>query len=124
MHKALALIIAISIVPVALLAQSSTGDIVLIKAGRLIDVRSGRVLTDQAILIEGDRITQVGPTASVQTPANARVIDLSNSTLLPGLIDCHTHLTGEPNQSGYTSLGVSIPRQALYGAKNARVTLE
>jgi len=90
----------------------------------MVDVRSGRVLTDQAILIEGDRIRQVGSAQSIQAPAGARVIDLSNATVLPGLIDCHTHLTLEPGQNGYESLGISIPREALFGAKNAKLTLE
>lgn len=107
-----------------LLGQSPSKEIVLIKAGRLIDVRTGRVLTDQAIVIEGDRIKQVGPAQSVQVPAGARVIDLSNATVLPGLIDCHTHLTSDPGQNGYEALGISVPREALYGAKNAKLTLE
>jgi len=106
------------------LAQSPAKETVLIKAGRLVDVRSGRVLTDQAILIEGGRIKQVGSAQSIQAPAGARVIDLSNATVLPGLIDCHTHLTLEPGQNGYESLGISIPREALFGAKNAKLTLE
>jgi imidazolonepropionase-like amidohydrolase len=89
-----------------ILAQSPPKETVLIKAGRLVDVRSGRVLTDQAILIEGDRIKQVGSAQSIQFPTGARVIDLSNATLLPGLIDCHTHLTLEPGQTGYESLGI------------------
>jgi imidazolonepropionase-like amidohydrolase len=107
-----------------LLGQSPSKETVLIKAGGLVDVRSGRVLTNQAILIEGDRIKQVGPAQSVQAPAGARVIDLSNATVLPGLIDCHTHLTGEPGHNGYEALGISVPREALYGAKNAKLTLE
>jgi imidazolonepropionase-like amidohydrolase len=106
-------------------AQTSGVRVVLIKAGRLIDVKAGRVLTGQAILIEADRIKEVGPVQEVSShaPSGAQVIDLSDKTVLPGLIDCHTHLTSEPNLAGYESLGVSIPREALYGAKNARITL-
>src|SRR5512144_504332 len=124
MQRLLALAMALMLGPGLLIAQTPQREIVLIKAGRLIDVRSGRVLTDQAVLIEGDRIKQVGPAQSVQAPATARIIDLSNATVLPGLIDCHTHLTLEPSQNGYEGLGVSIPREALYGAKNAKLTLE
>ncbi|HUQ32611.1 MAG TPA: amidohydrolase family protein [Pyrinomonadaceae bacterium] len=99
---------------------------ILIRAGRLLDVRTGRVLTDQAILIEGDRIKEVGAAQVVagHAPAGAEVIDLQNATVLPGLIDAHTHLTGNPEQIGYSSLGMSVPREALYGARNARRTLE
>ena len=124
MHRVSALLLTFILAPGVLLAQSPTKETVLIKAGRLVDVRSGRVLTGQAILIEGDRIKQVGPAQSIQVPAGARVIDLSNATVLPGLIDCHTHLTLEPGQTGYESLGISIPREALFGAKNAKLTLE
>ncbi|HEY0377325.1 MAG TPA: amidohydrolase family protein [Pyrinomonadaceae bacterium] len=99
---------------------------VLVRAGRLVDARAGRVLTDQAILIEGDRIKEVGPaqTVAARAPAGTEVIDLSNATVLPGLIDAHTHLTGNPDQIGYASLGISVPREALFGARNARLTLE
>jgi imidazolonepropionase-like amidohydrolase len=124
MQQVAVLLLTLTLVPGLLLGQSAPKEIVLIKAGRLIDVKSGRVLTDQAILIEGDRIKQVGPAQSLQVPTGARVIDLSNTTVLPGLIDCHTHLTADPGHNGYEALGISIPRQALYGAKNARITLE
>src|SRR5205814_2157312 len=71
---------------------------VLVRAGRLIAVRTGTVLTNQAILIEGDRIKEVGPADAVagHAPRDARVIDLRNATVLPGLIDCHTHITSDP----------------------------
>src|SRR5215813_6338473 len=123
MKKALLILFAFLLIPGLLIAQSAQKETIVIKAGKLVDVRSGRVLTDQAILIENDRIKQVGASSSITTPAGAKVIDLSNMTVLPGLIDCHTHLTSEPGHNGYEGLGVSIPRQALYGAKNARVTV-
>lgn len=105
--------------------EPSTLKRTLIHAGRLLDVRAGRLLTDQAILIENERISAVGPWAQLSgRAAGAEVIDLSNATVLPGLTDCHTHLTGNPEEVGYQSLGISIPRATLYGARNARVTLE
>jgi imidazolonepropionase-like amidohydrolase len=94
----------------------------VINAGRLLDVKSGRMLTNQQIVIEGDKIVSVGPATT--PPAGARVIDLSHSTVLPGLIDAHVHLTGDNTKLGYEELGVSIPREALTGAKNAKITLE
>ena len=105
-------------------AQAQAKEIILIKAGQLVDVKGGRVLANQAILIEGDRIKEVGAVDAVRAPANVRIIDLSNATILPGLIDCHTHLTYEPTLAGYAALGISVPRQALTGAKNAKLTLE
>ena len=64
-----------------------------VRAGRLFDPKSGQMMTNQVVLIQGDRITQVGPAASVSIPSSARVIDLSRATVLPGLIDGHVHLT-------------------------------
>lgn len=64
-----------------------------LRAGRLFDPNSGQMLADQVILIQGERITQVGPASSVSIPAGAKVIDLRRATLLPGLIDGHLHLT-------------------------------
>jgi imidazolonepropionase-like amidohydrolase len=91
----------------------------VIHAGHMLDVKSGRVLDNVTVVIDGDKITSVGQSVS----GNATVISLPNATLVPGLIDAHTHLTGEPN-FGYQELGISTPMEALIGAKNARVTLE
>ena len=102
-------------------AQQSTQRVV-IRAGHLLDVKSGKMLSDQAIVIEGDNIVGVGP-ASATPAADATTINLPNATVLPGLIDAHTHLTFNPS-FGYEILGISIPREALIGAHNARVTLE
>ena len=99
---------------------------VVVKAGRVLDVRSGKYLDHQMILIEGDRIKEIGAESQVQSqvPADAKVIDLSRMTVLPGLIDCHTHVTFNVGQTSYRGLSISIPREALIGAKNARITLE
>src|SRR3954449_3945175 len=91
-----------------------------VHAGHLLDVKTGKLLDNVLVTIEGDRIASVGSGAA---PAGAKVTDLPNATLLPGLIDAHTHITYEPN-FGYQELGVSLPKEALTGAKNARITLE
>jgi len=94
---------------------------VIVRAGKLLDVKSGKTLTNQTIVIEGDKIVSVGGDAK-PTPADT-IVDLSGATIVPGLIDVHTHLTANP-QFGYEVLGISVPREALIGAKNARITLE
>jgi imidazolonepropionase-like amidohydrolase len=91
-----------------------------VRCGKLLDVRTGQLLSDQLVTFDVD-----GVIASV-TPAsgsNIGAIDLSRATCLPGLIDVHTHVTGDPQQSGYAGLGISVPRSAVAGAKNARLTL-
>ena len=97
----------------------------VLKAARLLDVRTGKLQSDQAILIEGERIKSVGPAATLQAQAGAaaRVIDLGNVTMLPGLIDTHTHLTYGLNIGHPESLAMSVPREALQGARHARQTL-
>lgn len=106
-------------------AQVSAADeVTVIRAGKLVDVVAGTVLKDQTIVITGERITSVGPSASAKVPSGAKIIDLSSQTVLPGLIDMHTHLTADPYMSGYNSLGVSDTRAALYGVRAARKTLE
>jgi imidazolonepropionase-like amidohydrolase len=102
---------------------------VLIKAGRLIDGRSPQVQANVGILIEGERIRAVGPLAQVQAQAaNARVIDLSQMTVLPGLIDTHTHLLlqGDITSQEYEDqiMKQSIAYRAILAARNARIALE
>ena len=95
---------------------------VILRAGKVLDVKSGRTLSNQAIVIEADKIVSIGGDAKPNT--GDQVIELPNATVLPGLIDAHTHLTGDPRQIGYQALGISVPRATLTGAHNARVTLE
>ena len=97
--------------------------IIAIHAGHLVDTAKGVVLADQTIVIEGDRIVAVGPSASTIPPANARLIDLSHSTVLPGLIDVHTHLTANPEDGGANSLTISTPDETIAGVVNAKKTL-
>lgn len=64
-----------------------------VRAGRLFDPKSGQLLTNQVVLIQGERITEAGPASTITIPSSAKVIDLSRDTVLPGLIDGHVHLT-------------------------------
>ncbi len=79
----------------------------IIKAGKLIDVETGKVLTNQLILIRHDSIVQVG--SNIAIPKDAKVIDLSKYTVLPGLIDCHTHITGQPGGDYYADIFRKTP---------------
>src|ERR1035437_9299383 len=89
---------------------------VAIRAGRLFDPRTGTNLTNQVIVIQGDRITDVGPADRVKIPAGARVIDMSNATVLPGLIDRHVHLMQdhEPNEARALLIGQHYALADLY----------
>jgi imidazolonepropionase-like amidohydrolase len=116
------LLIALLVLTLPLIAQQAPKHVV-VHAGHLLDVKTGKLLSDQTIVIEDGKIARVGSSAEIKAPADAMLVDLSNATVLPGLIDAHTHLTADPN-FGYEQLGISIPRETLIGAKNARVTLQ
>ena len=123
--------------PVALAAQAAPAgppqppppQQVLIKAGRLIDGHSDQAQANVGILVEGERIKAVGPLGQVQGQARAaRVIDLSQMTVLPGMIDAHTHilLQGDPTAESYNQqlLYESTAYRAILAARNARLALE
>jgi imidazolonepropionase-like amidohydrolase len=101
-----------------------------VRAARMLDVKSGNVITDAVILIENGRITAAGSKLSI--PAGAEVIDLGNAMVLPGLIDCHTHLLmnyndtigGDDPNMILTVTQMSTAKRALLGAKMGLETLE
>ena len=107
-----------------MLAACSFAQVTVVRAGRLIDPDSGTVLTDQKILIVGNKISAVGK--DLQIPADAKWIDLSEKTVLPGLIDCHTHLAdGNAIENGepFNVLKKTASQIVLESVPNARATL-
>src|SRR6202453_1959966 len=121
LHVSILCLLCVGVLSIATAQSTPTSKTVVIRAGHLLDVKTGKTLVHQTIVIQGDKIASVGP--DVEIPAGAQVIDLSNATVLPGLIDAHTHLTMTTN-FGYSRLATSVPREALTGARNARVTLD
>ncbi len=106
----------------ALAAAAPEPSVIVVRAARLIDGRGGAPVAPAMVLVEGDRITAVG--SGLAVPAGARVIDLGGATLLPGLIDLHTHLTDKFGVHWEEVLTTTTPPEAaLWGAKNARDTL-
>ena len=109
-------------------APKAPSSIVLIRAGRLVDSRASRVLVDQGILVKGDRIEAVGPFATLKEKAGAaKLIDLSKATILPGLIDSHTHvlLQGDITQAEYDDqiLKESTPYRTIRATVAARIAV-
>jgi len=103
-------------------SQPTPAPVTMIKAGRLIDGRGGAPLVPAMVRVEGEKIAEVG--ANLSVPPGATVIDLGDATLLPGLIDLHTHLTGKMDVHWEDALAKTTPgHDALWGARNALVTL-
>jgi imidazolonepropionase-like amidohydrolase len=106
-------------------AQQPHEDVTVIRAGKLIDVDAGRVLSNQTIVIRDGKVESIGERVTV--PAGATVIDLSKMTVLPGLIDCHTHLADgahDNNGDPISQLKRTASQVVLESVPNARVTLE
>jgi imidazolonepropionase-like amidohydrolase len=96
----------------------------LIRTGHLLDVKTGAEPAAQTIIVTGDRITAIASTDSTPAQPSDKVIDLSNYTVMPGLIDVHTHLTNANNFDPFFELSMTPAKEAIIGVENAKVTLE
>jgi imidazolonepropionase-like amidohydrolase len=99
-------------------AQSAPKHPIVLHAARMLDVANGKVVTPGEVLVEGDRITAAG--TSVNHPAGSEVIDLGDTTLMPGLIDAHTHLFLHPGAEDLQTVEESVPERTLMAADAAR----
>lgn len=116
---------ALSLITALLAGQVAAAPDKLIIVGQLLDVRSGELHAEQAILLEHDRVHSIMPVAKLSAAQQALPrTDLSGYTVLPGLIDMHVHLTANPAQHGYRRLQQTPARQALFGVTAAQATLE
>ena len=107
----------------ALIASQACADTVVVSADRMLDVVTGKIVDHPTITITDGRIASVS-TGSVNAPADARRVNLSGMTLLPGLIDMHVHLTSDPRYSGYRGLEFTDSFWTVVGVSNAKKTLE
>jgi imidazolonepropionase-like amidohydrolase len=96
----------------------------LLRAGRVLDVHTGKETPDETIVVEGDRITAIAPTRATAAGPGDRVVDLTQYTVMPGLIDVHTHLTMANNFDPYFELTMTPAKEAILGVENAKTTLE
>src|ERR1700730_16125852 len=117
------------LLPVAFLALAAPAalraEVLVLRADRMIEVRSGRLVRAAVLVVEGERIRAAGAAAAVAIPPGARVLSLGDRTLLPGLIDMHVHLArgGSPRRSIIERMLAGPIDDAYQAAANARVTL-
>jgi imidazolonepropionase-like amidohydrolase len=139
LRNCVAVLLLLLVLVLQLRAQSAA-PVTLVKAARLLDPRTGNVLAPVAVLVEGDKIKQVGSPSQITVPTGAKIIDLGSATLLPGLIDAHTHLfldiivppqlEQDRHSNGLFAPGLllaiveSPSKRVLMGAKLAREDLE
>jgi imidazolonepropionase-like amidohydrolase len=105
-------------------ATAQTATRTLIRTGHILDVKTGTESAAQTIIVTGDRISAIAPTASTPKQSGDVEIDLTKYTVMPGLIDVHTHLTMANNFDPYFELSMTPAKEAIIGVENAKVTLE
>jgi imidazolonepropionase-like amidohydrolase len=96
----------------------------LLRAGHVLDVHTGKETPDETIIIAGDKIVAIAPTSATPAGPGDRVVDLTAYTVMPGLIDVHTHLTMANNFDPYFELSMTPAKEAIIGVENAKTTLE
>lgn len=96
----------------------------LLRAGAVVDVHTGHELSETTVVVQGDRIVAVAATGSTPAQAGDREVDLRGYTLMPGLIDVHTHLTDATDFDPYFELTMTPGKEAIIGVENAKTTLE
>ena len=127
--RAFVLALVLALYPALAISQAQPAASVLVKSAKLLDVRKGKYIENAGIWIEGERIKEVGRVSEVQShaPKDAKIIELGRATILPGLIDCHTHIMARmPDTDDSYTLALATKSQAfraLEGAFNARLTL-
>jgi imidazolonepropionase-like amidohydrolase len=107
----------------ASVAAQSPAHRTLVRAGHVLDVRTGKLADAETIIVVGDAIQSIAPSSSIQAQPDDTVIDLGFMTVLPGLIDVHTHLTNNPDFDPYRELIQTDAKDAINGVVNARTTL-
>lgn len=110
------LLLAFAFVPSVYAATAITAD-------RLIDVIEGKVISNAVVIVDGDRIVQAGAAKTIRIPEGATLVALGDSTIMPGLMDMHVHLTADASVHGYKGLSVSVPDATITGVTNAEKTL-
>jgi len=105
-------------------APAALAQNVYVTADRMLDVATGRMIAEPAIIIQDGVITRVGVRDSLQVPSAAEVIELPGVTLLPGLIDMHTHLDADPTLGGFSGISLPDAYSAIVSVPNAKATLE
>ncbi|HXF11990.1 MAG TPA: hypothetical protein VN517_02465, partial [Terriglobales bacterium] len=99
-------------------SQTSTPDLTVLHAARLLEIDNGRITSPGEVLVQGERIVEVG--TAVKHPAGAAIIDLGDRTLLPGLIDAHVHLFLHPGAEDLQTVQESVPQRTIVATLAAR----
>lgn len=120
---AVSVIVAFSAAGAAQQSETPAARRTLVKAGHVLDVRTGKLSDAQTIVVAGDKIVSIEPTASVTAQDGDKVVDLGGMTVMPGLIDVHTHLTMNADFDPFRELTSTSAKEAINGVVNARTTL-